>query len=77
MAYARTKIDSMIWDSAELVMWNSASSTGSAGATIDDETGEMKEKRETMAVAAHFLPNDQFLGFEGSSTPFQVTYFGQ
>jgi hypothetical protein len=58
-------------------MWNSASRTGSAGATIDDETGEMREKRETMAVAAHFLPKDQFLGFAGSSRPFQVTYLSQ
>jgi hypothetical protein len=58
-------------------MWNSASRTGSAGATIDDEIGEMREKRETMAVAAHFLPKDQFLGFAGSLGPFQVTYLGQ
>jgi hypothetical protein len=35
----------------------------------------MKENKETMAVAAHFLPKDQFLGFAGSLEPFQLTFF--
>ena len=73
MAYARTKIDSMICDSTALVMWNSASKVGSAGAIIEDETGEMKEKNETTAVAAHFRPKDQFLGLARSPGPFHVT----
>jgi hypothetical protein len=33
-----------------------------AGATMEDETGEMKVKAETMAVAAHFLRKDQLDG---------------
>lgn len=49
---------------------------GSAGATIDDETGEMKVKRETVMTAAHFFLSGQFLGFSGSSGPSQVTYRG-
>lgn len=44
-----------------------------AGAIMDEETGEMKVKQETMTTADHFLPIDQFLGFPGSSGPFQVT----
>ena len=40
-----------------------------AGATIDDETGEMKVKDDTTMVAAHFCLNVQFLGFSGSSGP--------
>jgi hypothetical protein len=42
---------------------------------MEEETGEMKENKDTMAVAAHFLPKDQFLGFAGSLHPFQVTCF--
>src|SRR4051794_34496219 len=34
----------------------------------------MKVKADTTNVAAHFLFNDQFLGFRGSSGPDQVTY---
>lgn len=45
----------------------------SAGATIEDDTGEMKVKQETMTVAAHFFLRVQFLGFSGSSGPSQVT----
>ena len=41
-------------------MWKSAARTGRAGTTIEDETGEMKEKRKWIAVAAFFLPKDQF-----------------
>jgi hypothetical protein len=73
IAYARTNMDSMICDSTALVMLNSASNAGSAGAIIEDERGERKENRETIAVAAHFLPKDQFFGFAGSLLPFQVT----
>jgi hypothetical protein len=45
-----------------------------AGATIDDETGEMKVNEETISVAAHLLRNAQFFGLSGSSGPSQVTY---
>lgn len=38
---------------AEFVMPNSAASTSDAGAIIDDDTGLMNVKAETMAVAAH------------------------
>lgn len=45
----------------------------SAGATMDDETGEMNVKEETTSVAAHLCFLSQFLGFAGSSGPSQVT----
>ncbi len=44
-----------------------------AGATIDDDTGEMKVKEDTTSVAAHFFFMVQFFGFSGSSAPFHVT----
>ena len=65
-----------------------------AGATIDEERGEMKVKEAMIyrifqyrvptrflagmltAVAAHFRFLVQFLGFAGSSFPFQVTMLG-
>lgn len=46
----------------------------SAGATMDEETGEMKVKQETTNTAAHLFPIDQFFGFSTSSGPFQATY---
>ena len=45
-----------------------------AGATIDDETGEMNVKDDTTIVAAHFFFIVQFFGFSGSLVPFHVTY---
>jgi hypothetical protein len=45
-----------------------------AGATIEEETGEMKVNRETVMVAAHFLFVGQFLGLSGSSGPSHVTW---
>lgn len=42
-----------------LVIPKSCANCGVAGAIIDDDTGEMKVKAETMAVAAHFFLNDQ------------------
>ncbi|RAQ36291.1 hypothetical protein DPQ28_11830, partial [Pasteurella multocida] len=62
--------------SAVLVMLKSREMAPMAGATIEDETGEMKVNEETTRVAAHFLPLPQFLGFSGSSGPSQVTKFG-
>ena len=72
IAYARTKIDSTSCDSTSLVMPNSLEIVVRAGAIIEDETGEMNVNEETTKVAAHFRPNDQFLGFSGSSGPFHV-----
>lgn len=42
-----------------LVIPKSCANCGVAGAIIDDDTGEIKVKAETMAVAAHFFLNDQ------------------
>jgi len=47
-----------------------------AGATIDDETGEMNVKEDTTIVAAHLFLRVQFFGFSGSSGPFHVTCQG-
>ena len=44
-----------------------------AGATMDEETGEMKVNDEMTSVAAHLERSFQFLGFCGSSGPSQVT----
>ena len=44
-----------------------------AGAIMELDTGEMKVKRETVIVAAHFFCLLQFLGFSGSCGPSQVT----
>ena len=44
-----------------------------AGATIEDETGDMNVKDDTTIVAAHFLPKLQFFGFSGSSGPSHET----
>ena len=43
------------------VIPKSAASASLAGATIDEETGEMKVKAETIAVAAHFCLNVQLM----------------
>lgn len=45
----------------------------SAGAIIEEATGEMKVKQDTTNVATHFLRMDQFLGFEGSVGEDHVT----
>ena len=44
-----------------------------AGATMEEDTGEMNVNEETVKVAAHFRPLVQFFGFAGSSGPSQVT----
>lgn len=54
--------------------FRSAASDGSAGATIDEETGEMNVNSDTVMVAAHFFLLLQFFGFSGSSGPSHVTY---
>ena len=45
-----------------------------AGATMEEETGEMNVKDETTIVAAHLRRLAQFFGFSGSSAPFHVTW---
>lgn len=44
-----------------------------AGATSEEETGEMNVKDETTSVAPHLRFFDQFLGFAGSSGLSHVT----
>jgi hypothetical protein len=55
-------------------MLNSAAIADRAGATIEDETGEMNVKDDTTIVAAHFLLKLQFFGFSGSLGPCHETY---
>ena len=45
-----------------------------AGATMEEETGEMNVKDEATIVAAHLRRLVQFFGFSGSSGPFHVTW---
>lgn len=54
-------------------MLNSVARSGRAGASMVEETGEMKVKQETRIVDSHFLFLAQLWGFEGSSGPSQVT----
>lgn len=68
-------MDSIICDSTLLVMPNWSAMVPSAGATMDDDTGEMKVKADTTSVATHFLRIGQFLGFSGSSGPVHVIFF--
>lgn len=57
------------------VIPNSVAMVDKAGATIVEETGEMKVKHETNSVDTHFLGRLQLRGFAGSFGPDQVTYF--
>ena len=54
-AYARMKTDNTSCDSTSFVMPNSSDIDVRAGATIDDEIGDIRVKLDTMIVAAHFL----------------------
>lgn len=56
-------MDSTICDSTSFVMLKSFAIADIAGATMEEETGEMKVKEETTIVAAHLCPVDQFFGF--------------
>lgn len=56
------------------MIWNSDAIVERAGATIEDETGDMKVKDDTTIVAAHFLLKLQFFGFSGSSGPSHETW---
>ena len=65
--------ESTIPSSNRFSMLNSLAMVDNAGATIDDETGDMKVKDETTSVANHFRFVVQFFGLAGSSGPSQVT----
>lgn len=54
LPYASTKTVIVRAITVELVIPKSAAIARLAGAIIEDETGEMNVKAETMAVAAHF-----------------------
>ena len=56
-----------------LVMCKSVAIWLKAGAIMEDVSGEMELKPDTMRVAPHFLRFDQFLGLLGLSGPSQVT----
>ena len=59
--------------SKELLMSKSEPIAPIAGEIIVPDSGDRNVNEETMSVAVHRLPVDQFLGFSGSSGPFQVT----
>lgn len=48
IAYARTNIDKVNDNSSSFVIFSSFPIAVSAGATIDDDTGEIKVKEDTM-----------------------------
>lgn len=54
-------------------MCNSAEMDGRAGATMVEDTGEIKVNSETMDMVIHFLLPGQFLGFSRSLGPSHVT----
>lgn len=56
-------------------MLNCSARVGRAGASIVEETGDMKVKQDTRMVAVHFLYFGQFFGLEGSFGPSHVTYY--
>jgi hypothetical protein len=66
-------MDSIISSSTSFWISNSFAKEVRAGATIDEETGEMKVKQETTNTAAHLFLIGQFFGFSGSSTLRQMT----
>lgn len=59
LPYARTNIDVVIATTASLVIAKSAATWLLAGAIMEDETGLMNAKADTMAVAPHFFLKDQ------------------
>ena len=59
LPYAKTNILVTIAASTVLVILNWSAIWKDAGATIEDETGEMNVNADTIAVAAHFFLNDQ------------------
>ena len=65
--------DRTICCSTSFVILNSPAIVDIAGATSEEETGDMNVKHETTRVAPHLRFFDQFLGFAGSSGLSQVT----
>lgn len=53
-------------------MLSSVEMYGKAGATIVEDTGDMKVNNETIIMAAHLFLPGQFLGFSGSLGPSHV-----
>src|ERR1700761_2818775 len=76
IAYDKTKIDNTIAVSNSVLIPRSRPSNGRAGATIEDDTGDMNVKEETTNTAAHLRLKLQFRGLAGSSASFQVTKYG-
>lgn len=62
LPYARMKMDVVSAMRASLVMPNCTAIWSAAGATMEDETGEMNVNADTIAVAAHFFLYDQLRG---------------
>ncbi len=54
-------------------MFRSLDMVVKAGATMEEETGEMNVNNDTVTTIAHFFFMVQFLGFPGSSGPSHVT----
>jgi len=54
-------------------MFRSLDIVVNAGATIEEETGEMNVNNDTVTTIAHFFFMVQFLGFLESSGPSHVT----
>jgi hypothetical protein len=71
-AYASRKIDMTRYCSIPEVMLKSLAIWSRAGATIVEDTGEMKVKHETSSVADHFRLRLQLRGFVGSVGDDQV-----
>ena len=61
------KIDVIMAMTTLFLMRKSDAAWRVAGATIDEETGEMKVKEETTKVAAHLRRNDQLQGDKRST----------
>jgi hypothetical protein len=73
MADARMKIERTICVSKSVSIERSDFIIAKAGATMDDDTGETNMNNEFRMVMRHRLLFGQFLGFSGSSRPFQST----
>lgn len=52
--YASTNTDIVMETSISLVMFSSSAIWNEAGATMDEDTGEMKVKNDMAMAAAHF-----------------------
>lgn len=66
------KIEVIIAIVTLLSMKNSSAIWLEAGATIDDETGDMKVKHDTIVTAIHFRRPLQLVNARGKSEPYNV-----